>query len=134
MRLRAGVPLLVCVVGAIAAMDHVAQLAHVARPVVGVQLVARRCSERDDFGIATLGDAPPDEIVGKPSFMSPEAIRGEPCDGRTDLFAAGVIAWELLTHQKRPAAVAQWVASLFVEDQPTRIFGGATVKCLGAAA
>ncbi|HEX2657985.1 MAG TPA: serine/threonine-protein kinase, partial [Polyangia bacterium] len=54
-----------------------------------------------DFGLASstlkLEKTAPGIIYGKVSYMSPEQARGEPLDGRTDLFAAGIILWELLT-------------------------------------
>jgi eukaryotic-like serine/threonine-protein kinase len=37
---------------------------------------------------------------GTPSYMPPEQLQRQPLDGRADLFAYGVVAYELLTHQK----------------------------------
>jgi len=54
-----------------------------------------------DFGLASstlkLERTAPGVIYGKVSYMAPEQARGEPLDGRTDLYAAGVILWELFT-------------------------------------
>jgi hypothetical protein len=38
--------------------------------------------------------------MGKVAYMAPEQARGEDVDGRSDLFAVGVIAFELLTGQR----------------------------------
>src|SRR5881392_591443 len=54
-----------------------------------------------DFGLASstlkLEKTAPGIIYGKVSYMSPEQARGEKLDGRTDLYASGIILWELLT-------------------------------------
>jgi serine/threonine protein kinase len=54
-----------------------------------------------DFGLASstlkLEHTAPGVIYGKVSYMAPEQARGEPLDGRADIYAAGVILWELLT-------------------------------------
>jgi serine/threonine protein kinase len=54
-----------------------------------------------DFGLASstlkLEKTAAGIIYGKVSYMSPEQARGELIDGRTDVYAAGIILWELLT-------------------------------------
>tara|TARA_R110002096_G_scaffold44526_13_gene120715 strand:- start:359757 stop:362852 length:3096 start_codon:yes stop_codon:yes gene_type:complete len=54
-----------------------------------------------DFGLASstmkMEKTLPGIIYGKVAYMSPEQARGEPLDGRSDVYAAGIILWELLT-------------------------------------
>lgn len=57
-----------------------------------------------DFGIAkamgTLGRTVAGTVKGTTAYMSPEQIRGEGLDGRSDLFSAGIVLHELLTGQQ----------------------------------
>lgn len=56
-----------------------------------------------DFGIAKIPDSDltlDGAIVGTPQYMSPEQFLGNPLDGRADLFAVGIILYELLTGVK----------------------------------
>ena len=59
-----------------------------------------------DFGVARIqdsGDATRTQgsMVGTLKYMSPEQVQGQPIDARADLFAAGVVLYQLLTG-KRP--------------------------------
>src|SRR5262245_16678974 len=51
-----------------------------------------------DFGIARARDVHEEEgvIKGKFAYMSPEQARGEPVDCRSDVFAAGIVLYELV--------------------------------------
>ncbi len=57
-----------------------------------------------DFGIARIVTdqtlARSGTIVGTPNYMSPEQIRGEAVDARSDLFSAGTLLYELLGGKK----------------------------------
>jgi serine/threonine protein kinase len=52
-----------------------------------------------DFGIAKAGNklTSPGMLKGKFAYMSPEQSRGEAVDARTDVFALGIILWEMLS-------------------------------------
>lgn len=69
-----------------------------------------------DFGIAKLGTSELTQmgaVLGTACYMSPEQLSGLPVDGRSDLFACGVILYQLLTHRLpfdgTPIAVMQKV-------------------------
>ena len=58
-----------------------------------------------DFGLARATAASLDEtavtmpgmVMGSPRYMSPEQVRGEDVDARTDIFAAGLVLYEMLS-------------------------------------
>ena len=56
-----------------------------------------------DFGIAKIAASHftrTGMIMGTPHYMSPEQIRGETVDGRSDIFSIGVVLFELLVYRK----------------------------------
>ena len=57
-----------------------------------------------DFGIArsvgVAGMTMTGALVGTPDYMSPEQVRGDHVDARSDLFSLGIIYYELLTGKK----------------------------------
>ncbi len=75
-----------------------------------------------DFGLASstlkLEKTAPGIIYGKVSYMAPEQARGEQLDGRADLYAAGIILWELLTgRQLFPASRGPMAPTSGADDE-----------------
>ena len=78
-----------------------------------------------DFGLAKAVDGSMDvtkagELLGTPTYMAPEQIRGDAVDGRTDVYAFGVMLYEMLTGRVPfvgDAPVDVMVAH--VEEEPT---------------
>lgn len=58
-----------------------------------------------DFGLARTmyvdrGFTDTGEAVGTPYYMSPEQLRGEKVDGRSDIYSFGIIAFEMVTGRR----------------------------------
>mgnify|MGYP006266423193 CR=1 FL=1 len=94
------------------ALHHVHRAGVVHRDLKPANIVVRATADGEaakllDFGIAKFGsewsEGPEDpewtgasRVLGTPRFMAPEQIRKQPLDGRTDLYALGVIAHWML--------------------------------------
>lgn len=85
-----------------------------------------------DFGIARIVTdqtlARSGTIVGTPNYMSPEQIRGEAVDARSDLFSAGTLLYELLSGKKPfdgPDVTAIMYNVTNVHPPPPRFYNGA---------
>ena len=75
-----------------------------------------------DFGTAKIlerGGTQSGQIVGTPSYMSPEQVKGRPVDGRADVFALAVILYELLTGERPfPGKNVTTVIYKIVHEEP----------------
>jgi serine/threonine protein kinase len=79
-----------------------------------------------DFGIAKSnverpGQTQSGRLKGKVPYMSPEQARGEPVDWRTDVFATGVMLFELTTGKRLFKAASEFEALKLIcdRDYPT---------------
>lgn len=62
----------------------------------GVKIVDFGVAKAIEGSMASLSGS----LKGKVSYMSPEQVHGQALDGRSDLFAVGVMMHELLTHKR----------------------------------
>jgi eukaryotic-like serine/threonine-protein kinase len=92
-----------------------------------------------DFGLAKLtapvgpaestivaGRTESGTVLGSVGYMSPEQVRGEPADSRSDLFALGAILYEMLTGNRAfhaATAAETMTAILRSEPEPMRSSG-----------
>ena len=91
-----------------------------------------------DFGLAKLNPAKaassdgstvsfwqesvPGHVLGTVGYMSPEQVRGEVADARSDIFAVGIVLYEMLTGKPafRKATLAETMGAILNEDPPDR--------------
>jgi serine/threonine protein kinase len=74
-------------------------------------------------------------IFGTPEYMAPEQARGEEADERSDLYALGVVLYEMLTGRvpfRERSAIATMTAHLTQEVPPLRARGSAPPPSSGA--
>jgi tRNA A-37 threonylcarbamoyl transferase component Bud32 len=74
-----------------------------------------------DFGIARIESSTLTQagsMVGTPSYMPPEQFRGEQVDGRSDVFSAGIVLYQLLTGARPFTGSAAVVMQQILNDHP----------------
>ncbi|MET0858784.1 MAG: serine/threonine-protein kinase, partial [Telluria sp.] len=74
-----------------------------------------------DFGIARMESSTLTQtgsMVGTPSYMSPEQFRGDPVDGRADVFSAGIVLYQMLTGVRPFVGSATVVMQQILNDEP----------------
>jgi len=108
--------------GVLAALDEAHALGVVHRDLKPENIIIKRLRNGSelikvvDFGLATIAGpfstsiTRPGLVCGTPDYMSPEQGRGEIVDGRGDLYAVGVVLFELLT-DRLP----------YIDDSPTKL-------------
>ena len=136
---------------------HAAGIIHRDLKLANIMISQRRTGEEFvkvlDFGIAKMADptnipggGPQTReglIAGTPAFMSPEQIRGEELDSRTDIYSLGVVLFMLLTGRLpfQGQTAADIAAKVLTEKAPRpsrvrldldvpKVFDGITAKAM----
>jgi len=74
-----------------------------------------------DFGIARVESSNLTQagmVLGTPSYMSPEQFMGQTVDGRSDIFSAGVILYQMLTGEKPFTGSLTTIMHKVLQEEP----------------
>ncbi|MBN1517623.1 protein kinase [Candidatus Sumerlaeota bacterium] len=106
-----------------------------------ILITSNHVAKITDFGIVHLDNAtftPTGALIGTPRYMSPEQVQGYRIDGRSDIYATGIILYEMLVGT--PPFISGDIAFQHVNIQPTPLrdfssvipkeIDAITMKCL----
>ena len=88
-----------------------------------------------DFGVARvesrfrLGTTDPGHVKGKASYLAPEQLTGEGVDHRADIFAAGILLYEMLTTRRLFKSHSAMDTMDMVRSMPIPVPSHATRRC-----
>jgi eukaryotic-like serine/threonine-protein kinase len=84
-----------------------------------------------DFGLAKLLELTPGadaqrltkegSVVGTPGYMSPEQLRGEPVDPRTDVWSLGIVIYEMVTGRRPFLGDPSVMVARILRDDPPAV-------------
>ena len=85
------------------AFAHAGDIVHRDLKPANIHLLPNGQVKIMDFGLARLGGSEMTRtgmVMGTPHYMSPEQVRGERADARSDIFSLGCVFYELLAYRK----------------------------------
>ncbi len=79
-----------------------------------------KAARADGSTVSLRQESIPGRVLGTVGYMSPEQVRGQTADARSDIFAVGVILYEMLTGKPafRKATSADTMSAILNEDPP----------------
>ena len=96
----------------------------------GVAKLVRPEASSDEGATMDAGPTSTGIVLGTVGYMSPEQVRGEPADARSDIFELGTILYEMLFGQRafRRDTSAETMTAILKEDPPELSLTGKTIS------
>ncbi len=101
------------------AAAHARQVIHRDLKPANVMIDGRGHARITDFGLAVgTGEFTEGEVAGTPAYMAPESFEGKPATVQSDLYALGMVLFELYTGNRpwEASKVSGWRAKHFREE------------------